>query len=188
MRIEPNNPSTLHYLGQVRFQQGQFDQAVALARRSIARARNDAELRNRNLKLIQASQQAMGPGVSAGSEILVEVDEPAEIRVGLDQKVDSRHQAGIAATELVEDVQPYASTAPANAAGAWQAGDDGGLRAVSFEERPAYVDVTIPRGMMPPRGKCRIWFPNRPTGHQPAPGKCSKLQKRVPQGAYLVRG
>ncbi len=36
--------------------------------------------------------------------------------------------------------------------------------------------------------KCRIWYPDRPAGHQPPPGSCHKLQYRVPAGAYLVGG
>ncbi len=187
LRIEPNNSATLHYLGQVRFQQGQYEQAVALATRSNARVRNNAELRDRNLQLIQAARQAMGPGVSTGAEAEVEVDELAEIRVGLDQEVDGLRAAGIAAIEP-GGVQPYAATAPADRTGDWQAGGEGGLRATSLEVQPAYEDIRIPGGYMPPRGKCRIWFPDRPAGQQPAPGKCKKLQGRVPRGAYLVRG
>jgi tetratricopeptide (TPR) repeat protein len=97
LRIEPNNPATLHHLGQVRLQQGQFEQAVALATRSNALARNDAELRKRNLQLIQAARQAMGPGVAYG--VMAEVDEPAEIRVGLDKEVERGREAGIAAAD-----------------------------------------------------------------------------------------
>ncbi|MCO6060339.1 tetratricopeptide repeat protein [Pseudomonas sp. MOB-449] len=97
--IEPNNPATLHHLGQVRFQQGQYAQAVALATRSNARARNDAALRNLNLQLIQSARQAMGPGVSNGSEAETEVDETAPVQVGLDKGVVPRHEVGIAAAE-----------------------------------------------------------------------------------------
>ncbi|AOE85803.1 tetratricopeptide repeat protein [Pseudomonas sp. TCU-HL1] len=97
--IEPNNPATLHHLGQVRFQQGQYAQAVALATRSNARARNDAALRNLNLQLIQSARQAMGPGVSNGSEAETEADEMAQVQVGLGKGVVSRHEAGIAAAE-----------------------------------------------------------------------------------------
>ncbi len=46
----------------------------------------------------------------------------------------------------------------------------------------------IPRGHMPPAGKCRIWFPNRPPGHQPPPGDCKELKYKVPRGAWLIRG
>ncbi|WP_375738523.1 tetratricopeptide repeat protein [Pseudomonas boanensis] len=194
LRIEPNNPATLHYLGQVRLQQGQYEQAVALATKSNARARNNTELHNRNLQLIQAARQAMGPGVSTGSAVEVEVDELAEVQVGLDQEVERQRAAGIAAASA-EDGEQFTSLAPAQEefitepqSGGWQPRDEGGLRAASFETQPAYEELRIPRGHMPPRGKCRIWFPDRPAGRQPAPGKCKKLQHRVPQGAYLVRG
>jgi hypothetical protein len=46
----------------------------------------------------------------------------------------------------------------------------------------------IPPGHMPPRGACRIWYPDRPPGHQPPPGRCEDLRPRVPPGAYLIRG
>lgn len=46
----------------------------------------------------------------------------------------------------------------------------------------------IPPGHYPPPGSCRIWFPNRPPGQQPAPGDCNQLDRRVPDGAYLVYG
>lgn len=46
----------------------------------------------------------------------------------------------------------------------------------------------IPPGHFPPRGSCRIWYPNTPPGHQPPPGGCSELERRVPAGAYLVYG
>lgn len=175
LRIEPNNPATLHYLGQVRFQQGQFAQAVALAMRSNARVRNDADLRSRNLQLIQQARQAMGPGVAGGSDAEVEVDEEAEVRVGLDQEVEPRRAAGIAAGGLeVSAEEDFVA--------------EGDLQAASYRTAPAEDELHIPLGQMPPRGKCRIWFPDRPAGQQPAPGKCKKLQGRVPQGAYLVRG
>lgn len=167
LRIEPNNPATLHSLGQVRFQQGQYTQAVALAMRSNARARGNAELRSRNQQLIQAARQAMGPGVATAEAADVEVDEQAEVQVGLGQAVDRRDAAGIAAADE---------------------GDAGSLRAASLAVPPADDEVPVPRGQMPPPGKCRIWYPERPAARQPAPAKCKKLQGRVPQGAYLLRG
>ncbi len=183
LRIEPNNPTTLHYLGQVRFQQGQYAQAVALATRSNARGRNDPELRERNFQLIESARQAMGPGISTGSEVEVERDEAAEIRVGLDQEVQARQVAGIAADGLVAPAE--GETLADSQVEDWQ-GD--GLRAASYDSPPADDEVRISREHMPPPGKCRIWFPNRPADQQPAPGKCKKLQARIPPGAYLLRG
>jgi len=44
---------------------------------------------------------------------------------------------------------------------------------------------SIPKGHLPPPGKCRVWFPDRAPGQQPPPGDCEELQYRVPPGAYL---
>jgi len=46
----------------------------------------------------------------------------------------------------------------------------------------------IPPGHLPPRGKCRIWYPDRPPGHQPPPGNCKRLKRHVPPGARLIYG
>jgi hypothetical protein len=47
--------------------------------------------------------------------------------------------------------------------------------------------INIPEGHMPPPGKCRIWYPDRPPGQQPPPGDCEYLRHRVPPGAWLIR-
>lgn len=46
----------------------------------------------------------------------------------------------------------------------------------------------IPPGHFPDPGSCRIWYPGRPPGQQPAQGACDVLDKRVPAEAYLVYG
>ena len=53
---------------------------------------------------------------------------------------------------------------------------------------PAARPADIPPGHMPPRGECRIWFPDRPPGQQPPPGPCHILRHQVPHGARLVYG
>ncbi|WP_327440608.1 tetratricopeptide repeat protein [Pseudomonas donghuensis] len=62
LHIQPNNPATLHYLGVLRLQQGQYQQAETLAVRSNMRVGRNVELRNRNFQLIQAAQQARSSG------------------------------------------------------------------------------------------------------------------------------
>jgi len=63
LQIQPNNPATLHYLGVLRLEQGQYDQAEVLAVRSNQRVGSNAALRNRNYQLIQAAQKARGSGL-----------------------------------------------------------------------------------------------------------------------------
>ena len=40
----------------------------------------------------------------------------------------------------------------------------------------------------PPRGKCRVWFPDRDAEDQPAIESCSRIQNRVPAGAFVIYG
>lgn len=48
------------------------------------------------------------------------------------------------------------------------------------------VTLGIPPGHLPPPGQCRIWVPGRPPGHQRRAGPCSRLERQVPAGAWLV--
>lgn len=63
LHIQPNNPATLHYLGVLRLQQGQFEQAETLALRSNLRVGANHALRNRNLQLIEAAHNAQRSGM-----------------------------------------------------------------------------------------------------------------------------
>lgn len=45
----------------------------------------------------------------------------------------------------------------------------------------------VPPGHVPPAGLCRVWFPDRPPGHQPAPVRCDAI-RRIPPGATVVGG
>lgn len=40
----------------------------------------------------------------------------------------------------------------------------------------------------PPRGMCRVWFADREPEEQPPVESCSRIQYRVPYGAYVVYG
>lgn len=46
----------------------------------------------------------------------------------------------------------------------------------------------VPRHMLPARGMCRVWFPERPAQYQPAAETCEGIHLRVPDGAYIVYG
>lgn len=35
----------------------------------------------------------------------------------------------------------------------------------------------IPRGQMPPAGRCRVWYDNRPAGQQPPPTSCNEAER-----------
>lgn len=191
LRIEPNNPATLHYLGQVRFQQGQYQQAEALAARSNMRVGRNFELRRRNDQLIQTAQQARVSNSPVGS-----TEDLMVVQKDLEEEVLRRREAGIAAAEQDSpDIESRAvSSVPSRAEWVEESRtvdsplSEGRFETTSFEPEPVFDEVDIPRGHRPPPGKCRIWFPDRPAGHQPPPGSCHKLQYRVPSGAYLVRG
>lgn len=149
--------------------------------RSNARGRNDADLRDRNLQLIESARQAMGPGVSNGIDAEVEREEDADVSVGLDQDVAAQRVAGIAAGG-------EAVPAEDSSQGGWPVVGEGRLQAASYGFQQGDDELRIPRAYIPKPGQCRIWFSERPASQQPAPGRCKKLQRRVPPGAYLVRG
>lgn len=191
LHIQPNNPATLHYLGVLRLQQGEYQQAETLAARSNMRVGRNVELRNRNFQLIQAAQQA-----KASSTLPNAKEDLVAVQKGLEEEAQRRRVAEMAAAEQsAQDIGRHAGDfAPAKAEGvsdsptAGRLRPEGELPVASVEPEPMYDGVKIPRGHWPPPGKCRIWFSDRPPGHQPAPGNCKKLRHRVPIGAYLVRG
>jgi tetratricopeptide (TPR) repeat protein len=95
LHIQPNNPATLHYLGVLRLQQGQYQQAEALAARSNIRVGNNTALRNRNLQLIQAAQKAQG------SNSPPTADEPLiAVQQGLEEEVKRRRETEVAQERL----------------------------------------------------------------------------------------
>ncbi|WP_223466433.1 tetratricopeptide repeat protein [Pseudomonas sp. GL-RE-26] len=191
LHIQPNNPATLHYLGVLRLQQGQYQQAETLAARSNMRVGRNVELRNRNFQLIQAAQQAQASGTPPNAK-----EDLAAAQKGLQEEAQRRREAEMAVAEQStpdtgRDTGNFASAETgrdSDAPTTGRARSEGKLQMANVEPEPAYGEVEIPRGHLPPPGKCRIWFPDRPPGHQPAPGKCKKLRYRVPSGAYLVHG
>ncbi|KQV12576.1 hypothetical protein ASC74_29715 [Pseudomonas sp. Root329] len=185
LHIQPNNPATLHYLGVLRLQQGQYQQAETLAARSNMRVGGNVELRNRNFQLIQAAQQGKASNTSPNAK-----EDLVAVQKGLEEEAKRRREAEMAAAEQ-SNAGNLASANAETVSDSPTAGrslPEGELPMASVEPEAAYDEVQIPRGHWPPPGKCRIWFPDRPPGHQPAPGKCKKLRHRVPSGAYLVRG
>lgn len=48
--------------------------------------------------------------------------------------------------------------------------------------------LAVPDNMMPPRGMCRIWFPQRPMANQPSVESCDNIRTRVPHGAFVIYG
>lgn len=191
LHIQPNNPATLHYLGVLRLQQGQYQQAETLAARSNMRVGRNVELRNRNFQLIQAAQQAQSSGTPPNTK-----EDLVAVQKGLEEETQRRREAEMAVVEQStpgtgRDAGNFANTETDRAPDLSTAGrpqPEGEVQMANVEPERAYAEVEIPRGHMPPPGKCRIWFPDRPPGHQPAPGKCKKLRYRVPSGAYLVHG
>jgi Tfp pilus assembly protein PilF len=191
LHIQPNNPATLHYLGVLRLQQGQYQQAETLAARSNIRVGRNVELRNRNFQLIQAAQQAQASNTPPNAK-----ENLVAVQKGLEEESQRRREAEMAVVEQStpdtgRDAGNFARARAGRVLDSPTAGwprPEGTLQKASVEPDPAYDGVEIPRGHLPPPGKCRIWFPDRPPGHQPALGKCKKLRHRVPPGAYLVQG
>jgi tetratricopeptide (TPR) repeat protein len=60
LRIEPKNALLWHHLAAIRMQQQQWQQAIAMARKSNALARNDEQLKSDNWALIAAAYDSLG--------------------------------------------------------------------------------------------------------------------------------
>lgn len=196
LRIEPRNPAILHYLGQTRLQQGQYQQAEALASKSNTLAGNDVGLRQRNAWLIgearQAAEQNLAPAVDDSERLALQQQ--------LDEEIERRRQAEAQAhalREQLEQERAQAATAEWPADERQSAWDDRGfeeraprhdLHKASFGGRDERGAGRIPRGHRPPPGLCRIWFPDRSPGRQPPPGDCRELHYDLPAGAWLIRG
>lgn len=46
--------------------------------------------------------------------------------------------------------------------------------------------LNIPKGHLPPLGECKVWFPGKPPGHQPAPQSCASALRSAPPGAWVI--
>jgi hypothetical protein len=46
----------------------------------------------------------------------------------------------------------------------------------------------VPKSMFPPRGMCRVWFPDRELEREPGIESCEGIRARVPVGAYVIYG
>jgi hypothetical protein len=46
----------------------------------------------------------------------------------------------------------------------------------------------VPRGMMPPSGKCRVWMDGVPATRQPAPTDCATALRQKPANARVIYG
>jgi hypothetical protein len=48
------------------------------------------------------------------------------------------------------------------------------------------VTLGIPPGHLPRPGRCRLWLPDTPPGHQPASRPCNGIDVRAPVGSMIV--
>jgi predicted Zn-dependent protease len=191
LHIQPNNPATLHYLGVLRLEQGQYQQAQTLAARSNMRVGRNVELRNRNFQLIQAAQQAEASGTPPkAQENLVALQKAREEQARKRLEAEQAAAGHATAEPSMADTAPLAGdfARVADSAETARPMPAGQFQVASVEPEAASDGISIPRGHWPPPGQCRIWFPDRPPGHQPPPGSCKKLRKRIPSGAFLMQG
>ncbi len=49
-----------------------------------------------------------------------------------------------------------------------------------------HARLKIPPGHFPPQGKCRIWIPGTPPGHQPKARTCHEIDRHAPAGAWVL--
>ena len=64
-------------------------------------------------------------------------------------------------------------------------------RAGYYDDNGYYTTMNgmrAPRKMLPMRGMCRVWFPDRDMDDQPDVESCTNIQSRVPAGAYVIYG
>lgn len=77
LRIEPRNPWLWHQLAQLRLAQGQYAQAISVARKSISFAAQDRRLLSANWRVIGNARVAQGdaPGAEQAFKIAEEYEQ-----------------------------------------------------------------------------------------------------------------
>lgn len=62
------------------------------------------------------------------------------------------------------------------------------LRAQTPPPTPPDTTPVVPRSMMPPAGKCRIWIAGVPARQQPAPTDCATALRQNPANGTVIYG
>jgi hypothetical protein len=62
-----------------------------------------------------------------------------------------------------------------------------GAQTLVREARPDTA-TGVPKGMMPPSGKCRVWMDGVPATRQPAPTDCATALRQKPANARVIYG
>lgn len=58
---------------------------------------------------------------------------------------------------------------------------------VAEQRRPSTAaTLGIPPGHLPPVGRCRVWVPGTPPGHQAAARSCSGIERSAAAGTWIV--
>ena len=48
------------------------------------------------------------------------------------------------------------------------------------------VTLGVPPGQLPPVGRCRVWVPGQPPGHQPRARSCNGIVATAPAGSWIL--
>src|SRR5688572_20321122 len=62
-----------------------------------------------------------------------------------------------------------------------------GAQTLVREDKPDTA-AGVPRGLMPPSGKCRVWMDGVPATRQPAPTDCATALRKKPANARVIYG
>jgi hypothetical protein len=65
-------------------------------------------------------------------------------------------------------------------------GEPPAQRAPKNESPASYRTLNIPPGHLPPAGKCKIWYPGKPPGHQGPPMSCDAALRQAPADAWVI--